>query len=308
MMRDRKISILLIVSFLLLLASFLILCTWVYNYYTRDRILVKTETKSAPARTEFTRDSLLKIYTTAIRGMEQQLGNTYTRSDSMETALRVRLDEYYRLRDELAVLLKTPASSDDFKLASKKITELQDRIKELTNTSAEIQQENSKLYKLLAQLNKERKPVAQSVPHTDNGTVASSIENEVSRILFSTAEMSLAAVKDDEAGEQDMFSNQRKIIGSFALTNTVDMHNAEVMIVIIQPNGQVLQKSAWESGAFQTTDGKKIYSLKLLVDYTRGEAKKLTFSISTDKFLPGTYNMQLYNKGSMIGKLTRTLS
>lgn len=310
-MRDRKISILLFVSFLLLLTSFLILCTWVYNYYKREKVIAKTSTKAVPARSEVTRDSLLKIYTTTIRGLESQLGTTWSKSDSLETMLSLKLDEYYRLKDELATLLKNPASNDDFKSAKLKISELQKRMEALRNTSSDVEQENVRLNKLLAQINKDRKPGTQNVQFIErNGDVIKNKEVPHKTYLapFSTAEMSLTAVKDDEGEEQDVFSTQRKILGSFALKNSTDLDNSEVLVVVIQPNGKVLQKSAWESGSFQSNDGKKIYSVKMSFGYIRGEAKRFSFSIAIDKFTKGNYTMQVYNNGVMIGRISKMLS
>ena len=314
-MRDRKISILLLVSFLLLLASFLILCTWVYNYYTKDKAIVKS-TKSIipPLQSEVTRDSLLRIYTATIQSLESKFGSTYSKSDSLESRLSLKLDGYYRLKDELAHLLKNPTSNDDFKVAKQKVSELQQKMEELRTTSADIEQENARLYKILDQINKERHPEAQNVQYIESaplsspGNPARDIPEKTTAAPFSSNELSLSAVNDDTADEQDPFSTQRKIIGSFTLTNPVDQHNSEVLVVVLQPNGQVLQKSAWESGSFQTQDGKKVYSLKMMVDCTRGEAKKLTFSIATDKFTRGNYTLQLYNNGVLIGKITKLLA
>lgn len=301
-MRDKKISILLLVSFLLLLASFLILCTWVYNYYTRDRLIVQQ--RVAPARTIETRDSLLKIYTSSIQNLENQLGNTYFKSDSIESGLSMRLDEYYRLKTELSTLLKNPTSNDDFKLAKVKITELQKRIEVLLNTSSDIQRENARLYKLLEQMNKDRKSPAQNAQYIKSNDGASRENSPTAP--FSTSELSLQAVKEENE-EQDIFSNQRNITGSFVIRNAVDV-NTELIVVILQPNGAVLQKSTWESGAFQTSEGKKVYSLKINCAYTKGEAKKLSFAITAEKFIRGTYTMQIYNNGTLIGRTTKSLS
>ena len=306
-MRDRKISILLFVSFLLLLASFLILCTWVYNYYTRDKVVAKSTVRTTPPRSEVTRDSLLQIYTTSIKSVESQLGTTYSKSDSMESKLNLKLDEYYRLKDELATLLKNPTSNDDFKTAKQKISELQQRMEELRSTSSEVEQENARLYKLLAQINKDHKQVAQNVQYVESTPPNNKESSEKTIAPFSSSELSLTAVKDEDNDEQDVFSTQRKINGAVALRHTMDI-NSEVMVVVIQPNGQVLQKSAWESGAFQTHDGKKIYSVKMSFGYAKGESKKFAFTITTDKFIKGNYTMQIYNNGVLIGRLTKVLS
>jgi hypothetical protein len=310
-MRDKKISILLIVSFLLLLASFLILCTWVYNYYSKEKQLAKASVKLQTSASEVTRDSLLKIYTATIQSLESQLGDTWTRTDSLEQNLSLKLDEFYRLKDELATLLKNPSSGDDFRSAKKKITELQQKLEALRYANINVEQENSRLYKLLAQINNDRTSGAQSVQYVENPSlpVPSTNTRPSSQDAvfkpFSTYEISLASVKNED---DDAFSMQKEIIGSFVLTNTINMEHSEVMVVVTQPNGQVLQKSAWESGAFQTNDGKKIYSCKMQFEYAKGEVKKFTFSLNSEKFIRGTYTLQIYHNGVMVGKIAKTLS
>lgn len=76
-----------------------------------------------------------------------------------------------------------------------------------------------------------------------------------------------------------------KFVGSFIVKNSKAVNNvAELFIVISQPDGQVLQKSTWESGTFETLNGRKVYSCKLRFDYTKGEPKNY-FSISVVKSL-----------------------
>lgn len=310
-MRDRKISILLFVSFLLLLTSFLILCTWLYNYYTEDKIVAKPITKPVPARADVTRDSLLKIYTTTIQSLENQLLNTWSKSDSIETKLSLRLDEYYRLKDELAILLKNPESNDDFKSAKQKISVLQQRMDALRNTSSDVEDENTRLKKLLAQLSTDRQPAARNAQYVENNTAVNKSKNVTEKVYptsFSASEMNLTAVRDDESEEQDVFSTQRKILGSFSLKHPTNLDYSEIMIIITQPNGKILQKSTWESGAFQSKDGKKIYSLKMGFGYTRGEPKKFSFSIIAEKFTKGNYTMQIYNNGILIGRMIKVLA
>ncbi len=306
-MRDKKISILLSVSFLLLLASFLILCTWVYHYYTSDKVISKTKNTPVSIRSEVTRDSLLKIYTTTIQSMENQLGTTYSMSDSLEFKLGIKLDEYYRLKDEVAILLKKPASDDDFTSAKHKISTLQQKIKVLRSTSSDIEEDNKRLYHLLAQLKKEAPSNVQNVQfiESNNDIINTKPSSEKSPIvLFSTSDLSLNVLKDIE---QDVFSTQRKIEGSFTLHDAKNIEGAEVMVVVTQPNGVVLQKSAWESGTFQSRNGKKIYSLKMRLDDNPDDAKKISFSIVTEKFITGKYTMELYNMGIVSGRISKVL-
>ena len=76
----------------------------------------------------------------------------------------------------------------------------------------------------------------------------------------------------------------------------------------LQPDGRVLKNSEWDSGSFNTPDGKKIYSYKLSFNYAKGEQKQLLFSLKADKYQKGNYTMQVYYNGIMIGRVSKTLS
>ncbi|MEP6713317.1 MAG: hypothetical protein ABJA37_12905, partial [Ferruginibacter sp.] len=82
----------------------------------------------------------------------------------------------------------------------------------------------------------------------------------------------------------------------------------EMIIVVLQPDGKVLQKSTWESGAFHTKAGNKIYSCKIQANFNSGEAKRLHFWLASDKYQKGNYNMQVYRNGILIAKITKALS
>ena len=81
-----------------------------------------------------------------------------------------------------------------------------------------------------------------------------------------------------------------------------------MMVVVLQPDGRVLKNSEWDSGSFNTPDGKKIYSYKLSFNYAKGEQKQLLFSLKADKYQKGNYTMQVYYNGILIGRVSKTLS
>jgi regulator of replication initiation timing len=103
-----------------------------------------------------------------------------------------------------------------------------------------------------------------------------------------------------EAGNRN--NDNLELIGSFAIKNLTDEKiKGDILIVVTQPNGKVLQKSPWESGTFQSDNGRKIYSCRLRIENEKGEAKMLTFSLPGNKNLSGIYTVQIYHNGILIG-------
>ncbi len=330
-MRDSKSSLLLLVSLILFLMSFIILCTWGYNTYYKSKEAKRrpalaiddsaTIAKATRAIANATRDSLQKIYTATIKDLDSKLDSTWKYGDSLKGPLDIKLDEFFKLRNEITTILKDKSSNANLGIARQKINELQKRVEELVGRNKDVEQENKRLYAMLKQLSVNMKePEQQNVRPMvfENKTVPDQAVNSNNSntanasAVFIASDLRLAALMEtDNNKELETFQaiQTDKLVGSFIVKNDNNPNNnAEVVVVVLQPNGQVLQKSSWESGTFTTIEGKKIYSCKMRFDYSKGEVKKLNFSLSSDKYMKGNYIMQIYHNGVLIGKLSKSLS
>jgi hypothetical protein len=204
-------------------------------------------------------------------------------------------------------LLKERATEADLDLARQKIAELQLKVAQLYSRNKDIEEENRRLSALLAQLaqgprNAEMPVRQETAARTANGKTPAAV--------FAASDLRLQAVYASDGGEQEttVAEDAEKLNGYFVIkVPGIQQGFAVVHVVVIQPNGQVLKNSAWESGAFETAEGRKIYSYQVRFDYAKGETKPLRFSIGSDRFMQGNYTMQLYYNGHIIGKLTKTL-
>ncbi len=314
-MKNARSILLLIVSSLLFLVSFVLLWTWGYRVYIKtpgDNTktgIIRKDPATAPVTT---RDSLQSIYTATINKLDTRLDSTWNNADSLKGQLDMKLGEFYRLRTEIAALLKDHGTDANLDVAKQKIDELQQKVKDLLNKNSDMENENKKLAAILEQLAANKKDPATSTVQRvsyDNSVPAEKSNGEGGALTVS--ELHLAAVMLENEKEQETTQAQQtqKLIGSFTVKNNGNQSNpAEVMVVVLQPDGQVLKNSAWESGSFNTNEGKKIYSYKMRLDYSKGEPKRLLFSLSTDKYQKGNYTMQVYYNGTLIGKLLKTLS
>jgi flagellar motility protein MotE (MotC chaperone) len=315
-MKDTKSLTLLLLSSVLFLLSIILLCTWGYQYYhqiqeDKSKAITQTVPKNASEINDATRDSLLKIYKTTLNSIDERADSAYTIADSLNGQLDINLKEFYRLRDEISTLLKsqTPGSAD-LLLARKKITELQQRVELLRYKNSDVANENIRLKKVIEQLAKTKKTEGS----TDNGNSVQALINKpgiTQRINAPTGSLivlRLSLQVLDNAAETNE-TNTEKIAGTFTVKNKYDINSwSDIMVVVTQPDGQVVQKSAWESGSFNTKEGKRIYSLKIRCETDKGESKKLNFSLNPDNFQKGNYTMKLYHNGTLIGKLQKILS
>jgi len=302
-MKDTKSILLLVVSFLLVAVSCVLLWTWGYRVYQagQDPPVKVSANNSVPPITVVTTAPL----------PEKHIDSIWNNADSLRSQLDVKLSEFNRLRNEINALLKNPSGEADLGSARQKITSLQQIVEELRNKNQDIENENRRLQSALQQLSAYMKsPQVQNVKRVameEKGTV----ESTPSLTEFSASDLRLSAImlNNDKEEETAQAGQAEKLVGSITIkNNSAKAVNTEMQVVVIQPDGQVLKGSAWESGIFSTPEGKKIYSYKLKVDLTAGESRKLLFSLISEKYLPGNYTMQLYHNGYLIGKYLRSFS
>ena len=313
-MRDTKSLSLLLLSSVLFLLSIILLCTWGYQYYHQiqeDKSKSAIARVAAPAVPDSTRDSLLKIYKTTMNSLDNKADTAWYIADSLKGNLDVNLKEFYQLRDQIATLLqvKTP-NADDLNLARKKITELLQKVELLRYRNTDVETENKRLHAILDQLTNPSQVNDMNVRQVvnDNKNAAGGPRAN-GFAAFSASNLSLSALANNESQETTDAKATEKLVGTFTLKNTGTISGrCDLVVVVLQPDGQVLQKSAWESGTFETRDGKKIYSCKLRCDASQGEAKQLNFSLMADSYQKGNYTMKIYHNGVLIGKAAKILS
>ncbi len=314
-MRDTKSLLLLLVSLLLVLVSFVLIWTWGYNFYAKNGVAkpvtTQTPTDSAAIANKV-RDSLQQVYAVTLRNLDVQLDSTLTHSDSLNNELDTKLAEFYRLRSEIAAILKNRNADNNFTIARQKIGELQTKADALKEKNQVVDNENKKLNSILNEISKtEKSPGKNSQPIAN--TIKNSIPEKANLVYsaFTTQDLRLFAVSNtnDQETEATLAEKADKISGAFTVMNfNSQLTNAEMMVVVIKPDGKVLKGSGWDSGTFNTADGRKIYSYKFNFTYTRGETKRLAFSLKAGTLSKGNYTMEVYHNGQIIGRITKTLA
>jgi len=290
--------------------------TWVYHLYDKTQYSKKrTEVfiKDSIAVAEAVRDSLQKIYTSTINELDTRLDSTRTNADSLTFQLNTKLDEIFKLKREIDYILKNRGSTkSDMKLAKEKIGELQGLIEELKGQKEMMEEEKKQLSSIMTQLSGEVSGLQQTMTKLD-------AENKVLKekvnlaSVFVASELKLIPVTTKNNKEQEINSANKaeKLIVSFTIQNNVNSYdNAEVYVIITQPDGSIFKPDIWESSSsLETYKGeKKGYTRKIKFEYEKGEPKSLIFSLNPDGFQKGSYSLQLYHNGYLIGKTTKTLN
>lgn len=308
-MRESKYDKLLMVSVALLIISAVLLLISGYNIYFKKQgpqaLVIGKTAVEIPLQL---RDSLEKVYSNTVTAINNNLSFADNATSDRET--QTKMAELATLRQEIVTLLANKNDDSDLQLAKVKIEELQQKVAVLQNRYTGVESENKRLQSLINQLlnGKSSAGTANTAAVTPDkqGNVTSTAVNSNSPFagalhLFAVANTNTKEQETTEADEAE------KIVGTFVVKNLPAKGNGELLVVILQPDGKVLKNSVWESGTFETVEGKKIYSRKLYAETTT-EEKQLNFSLTPDKFLKGDYTMQIWYNGSMIGKMVKTLS
>ncbi|MEO6405178.1 MAG: hypothetical protein ABIY51_16145 [Ferruginibacter sp.] len=302
MRKNNYDSLLYISIFILVLSSVMLAIAGYQLYFKSNSNSNKTIIISSSGDNRSVRDSLQHVYNSTLKKMDDnvQLAGVSLENNTAQTMLA----EMDRLKQEIAALLKDQRPDADLSIAKEKIDLLQQKLEILQDRYTNINTENKRLQQLINQL----------MASDKNAGTVSSIKAEKEKnsadknVPARAAGMHLYATMLNNAAEEETSTseNAEKIVGSFYIKNIQDA-KAEILVVVLQPDGKVVSNSAWETGTFNTAEGKKIYSRKIYVEEP-GDEKPLNFSLTPDRFLKGDYTLQVWYNGTLIGKTTRKLS
>lgn len=300
---------------LLLLLSIGLVSTWIYHIYDKtiySQRRTEVYIKDSAAVADAIKDSLNKIYSATINDLDDRLTYSRVNADSLQSRFDSKLKEINRLKADIGgILNKRHFSKNDLKTAKQKIRELKQRVNELRGQNLTMEEEKKQLNSVLEHLTQNVDTLQKNIRRLS--TENESLNEKISfASIFIASELKLDAIQVKRSGEEPTSQAKKtdKLIASFIVQNRVNQFsNAELTAVLIKPDGQVMQSTVWDSGSFDTkNEGKKSFTCKIKFDYEKGEQKNLLFTIDTGKCEKGTYTLQLWHNGIMIGQATKKLS
>ena len=314
-MKDFKTSLLILLSVLLLISAGLLFTAVYYFYFNlpeqQQAAVSKKPVKNASIKPVANNDSLLKLYAATITQLDKNFNTTLSTTDSVKASLDNRLNEFYSLRNEIMTVLKDRSPDGDLGTARQKINELQQKVEALHYTSQDVEKENKRLLALLTQLTNYDNKINRQALYVEGNASGNSAKSNAGGDIFLLNDLHFSAIQTENERERETSKadETEKLSGSFKIRNrNMQNSNAEIIIVVLQPDGKIVQNSTWDTGIFETPEGKKVYSGKLRIDYNKGEVKQLMFSLTADKYQHGNYTLKVYHKGILIGEIVKTLS
>lgn len=307
-MKDTK-------SLLLLLLSVGLMGTWIYHLYDKTKysqLRNEIYIKDSIAVAEGVQDSLHKIYSTTINELDAALDSTNSKAGLLKTELQNKVAEINRLRSEVSsILKKNDIKKEDIDLARKKATELQLLVQDLKTRNNSIEEEKRQISAVLDNVNVQMKNMEGNVQQLtkENRSLVEKI-NKASTFLASDLSLTPVTVKNERERETGFADKTSKLVISFAVQNNITEDNdAEVYVIVTQPDGKVIKNDIWDAYSIDTkNDGKKSFTRKVRFEYAKGESKKLVFSLNADDYMKGNYKLQVYHNGYMIGQTSKALN
>ena len=307
-MRDNKSTL------LALLAAGLVI-TWAYHLYDKSQYSNQAKevfVKDSSAVSKAVSDSLKVFFLHTLDQLDPEKiqvdSSTGKLSDSVWMQKLTAVDQ---LRIDIrGILEQKNISQENLGVVKTKIDTLQIRMLELKKEGA-IVYENRKPNSELTQRGNDVNTQQSKKAGPGETKVESKKSNAPS--LFVASGIHFAAYKL-QPGQKEIETSQQdeanKFISSFTVKNsTTGFQPAEIIIVVTDPSGKSVNPEVWDVGSFVTkTEGRKVYTRKLLFEYNKGETKRLQFALEPENFEKGIYKISLYHNGIRIGQSSWKLS
>jgi len=304
-MKDSK-------NLLLILVSAGLTLTWVYHLYDKSHYSnhqFEVLVKDSLATQEAIKDSLQKLF----NEKTHELDTTKTATDSLKGSLDSTRIKIYELRRQISDILQNRiVTRADLRKARDLIAEYKDKIEEMKAENNDLETERQRLNGQLTQLNDEMKGLQENMQRLaqENKELTETI-NQASTFIASDLHLSAVTTRSgDKEVEASSAKKAEKFIFSFIVQNNLVKDSFyDLYVVITQPGNKVLQNDVWGADYFVSkTEGNKPYTTKIHFEYTRGEKKKILYTLQPDNFTPGTYMMQVYQNGIPLGETTKMLN
>jgi regulator of replication initiation timing len=289
--------------------------TWTYHLVDKSSYTNKRREvfiKDSAAIAQAVGDSLQKLYNSTISSLDIKLDSINTNAGLLQGELGNKILEINRLKTEIgSILRRTDVSKQDLAKARTLTAELKTRIDELQNQNRSIEDEKNQISSEFEVLNTQVTALTQTNTRLDQEN--KKLNEKLSDAgTFVASELRLSAVqtKSNKETEALLARKAEKFVISFLLQNNVTSYeNSEIFVVLTDPNEQVLEFSAWDTGLFDTkTEGRKKYSRKLRFAYSKGESHEIIFSLNAPEYVKGKYLLQVYHNGNLVGKAIKILS
>jgi myosin heavy subunit len=262
--------------------------------------------------------------TTEKSSIQTSFDASLARLDSMQTSnselnskLTASNSEISKMKKEIrSILNKRNATAAELSKARNMIAQLNGKITDMENQIATLTQENESLKQNVATLTSEKETISRNLDSTN--VVKHELEKKVDvASTLNASNITITPVKVRKNGKEKVSTVAKrvdKLVVSFDVNNRIiQPGTTDIYVVVVGPDGKPVtvkdQNSGSEGNTFTTRDeGSKTFTAKLPVDLQTSQTKNVEFAFAPGShFQQGSYKIQIYQNGFLIGEKTREL-
>jgi archaellum component FlaC len=286
-----------------------LLGTWGYYIYDKNQKDEKIQVSQVQATTAMTtKDSVQALYNESLSRLDSITGS----NNNIQGQLSDRQSEITRLKNEINKIVNNKnATAAELNRAKSLIAQLNAKIGNLEEEVARLTGENQELASNNTMLTQE-KQVLQTNLQTTTAEKEELAKTVDVASTFSAANFKIDPIHVKRNGKEKETTTAKRVDKlkiSFDVENRVARSGpADMYIVVIGPNGQVISDPSLGSGTLTTREeGDKAFTAKVTKDYEQGTRKNIEFTLNQNDFQTGDYKIQVYQNGFKIGEGVRTL-
>ena len=258
--------------------------------------------------------------TTEKSSIQSSFDASLARLDSMQTVntdmngkLTASNSEIAKMKSEIRIILnKKNATASELSKARGMIDQLNGKINDLETQIAMLSQQNDSLKQNVVVLTSEKETISRNLDSTN--VVKQGLEKKVDVASTLNADnISITPVKVKNNGKEKVSTVARrvdKLLVSFDVNNRIiTPGSTDLYVIVIGPDGKPVTTSTSNGDTFVTRDdGEKTFTAKVPVDLETAKTKNVQFAFAPGShFQQGSYKIQIYQNGFLIGEKTREL-
>lgn len=286
-----------------------LLGTWGYFLYDKNKTTAQIQVKSAEATTAMTaRDSVQIAYNEALTRLDSLTGS----HNNIQGELSDRQAEIVKLKNEINKIVNNRnATAADLRKARNLISQLNGKISTLEAEVARLMGENQQLATTNTVLTQEKQVLETNLQQ------ATSEKEELSKTVdvgstFSASNINIRAFNERGNGKEKETTTAKrvdKLIVSFDVENRIARSGpADIYVVVTAPNGQTITDANLGSSVLTTrNDGDRAFTYKTTIEYEQGTRKTIQVPLRQQNFQTGNYRIEIYQNGFKIAEGTKSL-
>ncbi len=239
-----------------------------------------------------------------------RLDSMSTVNTSLQSQLADKNTEIAKTKAEIrSILNKKNATAAELSRAKTLIASLNEKISSMEQEVARLTTENQTLNNDKVVLTQEKQKLTEDLTTTTTAKVELEKKVDVASTL-NASNIVITPINVKNNGKEKVSSTAKrvdKLVVSFDVMNRIAQSGStDVYVLVIGPDGKAINTG---SETFTTREeGDKAYTAKLPVDLETAKTKNVEFAFAPgSSFMQGSYTIQIYQNGFLIGQGTREL-